>query len=130
MRLIDRLFGRENSTEAESLGQTRKTRVASGGWHFDGTEYHRPAVDRSEHEGVVRFHPRVDVRHKESPDCQQTYKLVPGKEDLSFATAYEAHRAAEKGRAEWESGKRSLYPAPKEQSGAQGIADRDRGIDR
>jgi hypothetical protein len=131
MRLIDKLFGKENSTQAESPSRTGTTRVHSGGWHFDGTEHHRPAVDRSEHEGIVRFHPRVDVRHKESLERQETYRLAPGKEELSFATAYEAHRAAEKGRDEWERGKRSLYPVREtDRREIQKTANRDKGIDR
>ena len=88
------------------------TRVHSGRWIFDGTEYHRAGVDRSESEDGIRFHPRVDVRHVESRDCQQTYKLAPGAEDPGLSTLKEARTEAEKGRDEWERGKRSLYRLP------------------
>jgi hypothetical protein len=90
----------------------KTTRVHSDRWIFDGVEYHRAAVDRSESEHGVRFHPRVDVRHVESQDCQRTYKLAPGAEDPGIPTLKEARHEAEKGRDEWERGRRTLYPMP------------------
>jgi|ERR1700685_2352483 len=86
------------------------TRVYSGPWIFDGTEYHRAAVDRSETEHGACLHPRVDVRHAESHDRVHTYKLAPGAEDPALPTLKQARAEAEKGRDEWERGKRSLYP--------------------
>jgi hypothetical protein len=88
----------------------KTARVHNDRWIFDGTEFHRAAVDRSESEKGVLFHPRVDVRHTESQDCQQTYKLARGAEDPGLPTLKQARAEAEKGRDEWERGRRSLYP--------------------
>jgi hypothetical protein len=88
----------------------KPTRVYSGKWIFDGTEYHRPGVDEIQNVEAVRFYPRVDIRHHEYDDAIGTYRTDPDR--AGFASLTEARNHAETARAEWEAGKRTLYRIP------------------
>jgi hypothetical protein len=86
------------------------TRVHSGEWIFDGTDYHRTGVDSVEEPEGLRFYPRVDIRFHEAPNRIRTHKTEPVQ--AGFSSLREARKHAEIARDEWEGGQRMLYRIP------------------